>query len=422
MPRTPNLVPVLAVSAAVIATTVWGADRPAHLPPIHRAAATTGAVEAWGRFGGAGGRGRAKATSDGTGGGTGVGPVRAEPAPVDGVQGVVQQISTSNSDGYALTGAGAVYAWGAGRQGELGDGSTPELAKTAVRVQFPAGVKIASLPDPMPFDGGMAIDTSGHVWAWGNDMNQEFCMPQPAILDTPAEVPLTGVTLAVGAARHATYDANGQVVSCGLGQYGQLGDGTTGTSAQTASAVPVQGLPSGKVKVLTAGYGDAGALMADGTYYDWGLNDNGQLGDGSTTSSDTAVEVALPAAVQSVSLGGSLADNGQTMALLSNGALWEWGSGSDGQLGNGSTANSRAPVRLTEPSGVSFVAVSSGGETDYAIDQNGRLWSWGGDSDGDIGNGTTGGPVTHPVEDALTVSQVSATAHDIAIASASTGS
>jgi alpha-tubulin suppressor-like RCC1 family protein len=110
------------------------------------------------------------------------------------------------------------------------------------------------------------------------------------------------------------------------------------------------------------------------------------------------------------------------MALLSNGALWEWGSGSDGQLGNGSTANSRAPVRLTEPSGVSFVAVSSGGETDYAIDQNGRLWSWGGDSDGDIGNGTTGGPVTHPVEDALTVSQVSATAHDIAIASASTGS
>jgi alpha-tubulin suppressor-like RCC1 family protein len=106
------------------------------------------------------------------------------------------------------------------------------------------------------------------------------------------------------------------------------------------------------------------------------------------------------------------------MALLSNGALWEWGAGAVGQLGDGATANRPRPFRLTEPHGTHFVTVSSGGQTDYAIDQLGRLWSWGGDTEGDVGRGATGGPVTRPVAHVVRVSQVSATAHDAVILTA----
>ena len=79
------------------------------------------------------------------------------PTPVAGIKGTVVQIASSNSDGYALTSAGTVWAWGAGAYGELGNGTTPEDVTTAVRVDFPAGVKITSLPNPMPFDAGLAI-------------------------------------------------------------------------------------------------------------------------------------------------------------------------------------------------------------------------------------------------------------------------
>lgn len=408
----------LILCAAALGLAGCGSSTPAGSPALRRAAHVSGAVEAWGRFGGGGGRSRLRVMPKGTGMGAGVGPVRTRPTIVRGVRGTVRQVSTSNSDGYALTRTGAVYAWGAGGQGELGDGGTASLSLDAVRVRFPAGVRIASLPDPMPFDGGMAIDTTGHVWAWGNDMNNEFCLPDPALLDTPVKVPLSHVTLAVGAARHATYDSGGRIVSCGLGEFGQLGNGTTGLSSQTATPVAVRGLPAGRVIALTAAYGDAGALMADGAYYDWGINADGQLGDGGTTESDTAVKVALPGPVRSVSMGGSLADNGQTMALLSDGALWEWGAGAVGQLGDGSTANRPRPFRLHEPVGAHFVTVSSGGQTDYAIDQHSRLWSWGGDTEGDVGRGAAGGPVTRPVVHVVRVSLVSATAHDAAIVTA----
>ncbi|MGH2909568.1 MAG: RCC1 domain-containing protein, partial [Solirubrobacteraceae bacterium] len=378
-----------------------------------------GAVEAWGHFGGAGNRGRVSAMPKGTGGaGAGVGTVRTRPTLVTGIHGVVRQISTSNSDGYALTRSGAVYAWGAGGQGELGDGGTAQFSQSAVRVHFPAGVRIASLPGPMPFDAAMAIDTRRRVWVWGNDTNQQFCLPRAAVIRTPVKVPLSNVTLAVGAARHATYDAGGRIVSCGLGEYGQLGNGTTGMQSQTATPVAVRGLPAGRVVALTAGYGGTGALMANGAYYDWGLNSAGQLGDGTTTERDTPVRASLPGPARSVSMGGSLADNGQTMALLSNGSLWEWGAGAAGQLGNGSTANRTRPFHLHIPRGVRFVRVSSGGETDHAIDQHGRLWSWGGDTEGDVGVGATGGPVTRPVRHAVRTAQVSATAHNAALLTA----
>jgi hypothetical protein len=74
------------------------------------------------------------------------------------------------------------------------------------------------------------------------------------INNTPARVPLANVTLAVGALRHSLYDSSGEVLSCGAGPVGQLGDGTGGRLARTGTPVPVLGLPGGHAVALTSGW------------------------------------------------------------------------------------------------------------------------------------------------------------------------
>jgi alpha-tubulin suppressor-like RCC1 family protein len=342
---------------------------------------------------------------------------RPNPTVVEGIKGTITSIATSNSDSYALTSNGAVYAWGHGSQGELGNGTQPVSQATAVRVDFPAGVKIAQLPNPMPYDGGMAISTTGTVYGWGNDSKHQFCQSSKSDLLIPVPILLLPhVTLAAGALLHTIYDSNGTVYSCGAGPNGQLGNGTSGPGADTSTPVPVSGLPSGQVKALTSAWGNAGVLMANGSYYDWGYNQAGQVGDGTKKMATRAVHVKLPP-ISQVSEGGSLPGNGQTIALASDGRVYVWGNGHYGQLGNGSTSNALKPQLLTEPSGVHFAQVNSGGATDYAVTSSGDLYAWGSNISDQIGNGVTGKKVpqyTTPVNDHLTVAQVSSTASDVA--------
>ena len=167
------------------------------------------------------------------------------------------QIATSNSDGYASTSSGTVWAWGVAGYGELGNGSQPDYSTHAVRVDLPSGVRITSLADPMPFDGALAIDAHGHAWGWGLDADGDLCLPGLIEL-RPTELPLTHVTLATGARTHSLLDARGRVYACGAGEDGVLG---TGSTTNTARPVPVVGLPeSGRVTALTSSWEGSGAL------------------------------------------------------------------------------------------------------------------------------------------------------------------
>jgi alpha-tubulin suppressor-like RCC1 family protein len=335
----------------------------------------------------------------------------ATPTEVTGISGEVVQIATSNSDGYALTSTGTVWAWGVNVYGELGDGTASPFDTRAVKVDFPPGVKIAKLANPMPFDGALAIDSHGHAWGWGLNLEGDLCLTGLQEL-RPREVPLSDVTLATGALTHSLFDSEGRVYACGSGTYGVLGNGTT-TESMTPTAVI--GLPSTTpVAALTSSWGGAGALLSNGSYYNWGYNAAGQLGNGSTADSDLPVRVGLPAGVREVFQGGSGSANGQTVAILTNGSVWMWGNNTKGQLGNGSTANSDVPVRVDVPSGVTFVKVNSGGYASYAIDSSGRLWAWGGNQNGQLGTGTGTRIETHPVAVGVHLTQVSSTASNVA--------
>ncbi len=335
----------------------------------------------------------------------------AAPTPVDGIVGTVVQIATSNSDGYALTSTGQVYGWGVNSGGELGDGRTTPYEIRGVKVDFPAGVRITSLANPMPFDAGLAIDSTGHAWGWGIDGAGDLCLPG-FVVTRPQRLPLAGVTLASGARTHALFDAGDTVYACGSGDAGELGNGST---SSTGTPSPVTGLPAGaQVVALTSSWEGSGALLADGQYYNWGYNAAGQLGNGTTTNSAVPVRVDLPGRVGHVFQGGSGPTNGQTVTVLRDGSVWTWGSNSRGQLGIGTRAGTTVPVRVHVPAGVSFATVASGGFASYAIDTAGRLWAWGDNRDGQLGTGSARRAEPLPVAVGIHLAAVSSTAQNVA--------
>ncbi len=133
----------------------------------------------------------------------------------------------------------------------------------------------------------------------------------------------------------------------------------------------------------------------------WGENDSGQLGNGTSGGiSTTPVVVALPSGVTPKAIAGSF---DVAFAIGSDENLYAWGSGTSGELGNGTSGafNSTTPVVVSLPSGVSPTAIAGSGHTGYAIGSDGHLYAWGADFDGDLGNGTVGELSNTPVQVSL---------------------
>src|SRR5207245_5070682 len=128
------------------------------------------------------------------------------------------------------------------------------------------------------------------------------------------------------------------------------------------------------------------ALALNGTAYAWGDNEFGQLGDGTTISRTAPVAVHMPAGVNLMTIG---AGSYTSYAVDSTGSAWAWGDGDSGALGNGSSASSVLPLAVSMPAGVTFTQVLGSAFSGLALDSNGTAWSWGDNSQGTLGDGTT---------------------------------
>jgi alpha-tubulin suppressor-like RCC1 family protein len=113
-----------------------------------------------------------------------------------------------------------------------------------------------------------------------------------------------------------------------------------------------------------------------------------------------------PAARSGVKVTALTSSWGGSGALLAEGSYYNWGYNAAGQLGDGTTANSDLPVRVRVPAGVTFVTVDAGGYTSFAIDSAGRLWAWGGNDNGQLGTGSAKRRATLPVDAGNHLSQV----------------
>ncbi len=196
------------------------------------------------------------------------------------------------------------------------------------------------------------------------------------------------------------------------GCYGvAIGDGQTcGTSATCKAGVCVG---EGKALMVTAGALHTCLLTTLGTVMCWGRNSNGQLGDGTTADKYNPVPVTLPGAATSVSAGGS-----HTCALLVSGAVYCWGLGSSGQLGSNGVATQPSPVAVSGL-GSGVVAITAGGAHTCAIKTGGVAVCWGLNSSSQLGNGKVASasvPVAVSSLDAGVTAIAAGGAHTCAIA------
>jgi hypothetical protein len=166
----------------------------------------------------------------------------------------------------------------------------------------------------------------------------------------------------------------------GSNSFGQLGNGVPlPYPADSRSTIPLEAsnLEGAELKAIAGGANHSLALKNDGTVLAWGLNQDGQLGDGTNTDSSTPVEVKDPndpsgylSGVSAIAAGGA-----HSLVLKSDGSVWAWGNNLTGQLGNGTSANSPAPVRVGDLSGVE--AIAAGSSHNLALKNDGTIWAWG---------------------------------------------
>lgn len=294
--------------------------------------------------------GTVMAWGDNGAGALGNGTTTDSPSPVP-VSGITNAIAVANGgeDGLALLPNGTVMAWGANRYGQLGLGTT-------------------SGPE----------DCGGHPCS-------KVPVPVPGLSNV--------VAIAAGYEFAAALLADGSVVTWGYDRYGELGDGTGVQSGCYCidHPVPVPGV-SGAVAISTSWYTTM-ALLQDGTVKAWGYNYNNDLGSGTpTTESTTGCYCLGPVSAQGIAGAKTIAAGGyHGLAELSNGSVQGWGYNDDGELGNGTFSTTGCECALT-PGPVSGLsspqALSAGGYHNLALLPNGTVQSWGYNDYGQLGDGT----------------------------------
>lgn len=241
---------------------------------------------------------------------------------------------------------------------------------------------MGSPEEPLRLSAGLShtvyVDETGTLWAWGsNQAGQLGTETQETSTDLEGNpIPYASQPLAVmedvvsasaGADFTVALKADGTLWTWGGNDEGQLGTGTT-----EGSATPVQVLD--QVTAVVAGDYHVAAIRTDGTLWMWGSNIDGQLGTGQATEvlQTQPVQVPLSGAVLAVAAG-----TGHTVAILEDGTLWVWGRNDQGQLGldPDTAALVPQPTQVTEATGA--VDVAAGTYQTACLLSDGTLLTWG---------------------------------------------
>jgi alpha-tubulin suppressor-like RCC1 family protein len=348
-----------------------------------------------------------------------------------------------------------VYSWGLNVSGELGSGTTVN-SDVPVQVTLPGGVTAVAvamggnsdnLPDPQ--NASLALGSDGNLYSWGDNLEGElgtgelptynqtgFQCTAACNSTTPVKVDfpsgLSPIAISVGAEHDLALASNGSIYEWGLV------DSNQGLGSMVQPTPLVLPLPGGEAAAaIAAGFENDVALGSNGAVYDWGSNTFGELGDGSANTDETGpVQVSLPSGVTAtaVATGQTSSEDETSLAIGSDGHIYEWGYGVGGNapgpsdvpvavslpsgvtptaiatddgtnLAIGSDGNAyqwdvsnRSPQEVALPAGVTASSLSAGLGTYIVVGGNGQLYAWGSDNDGQYGNGTTGSGQSTPVD------------------------
>ena len=290
---------------------------------------------------------------------------------------------------------GKLYSWGLNALGELGDGTT-DVSYMPICISDIENSPLNGKNIVKIYQGNQMIiakDSNGKLYSWGSNSSGQLGngttvnSSMPICISDIENSPLKGkniVDVHNNTIRVIAKDSNGKLYSWGDNEYGQLGNGTTVNSSMPVCISDIESSPL-KGKNIVDVYGGSIAKDSNGKLYSWGYNDYGQLGNGTTTNS--SMPICISDIENSPLKGKKIVDvydklYGDIIVKDNNGKLYSWGSNSSGQLGNGTTKNSSMPVCISDIEnsslkGKDITEVFNYDSNKIAKDSNGKLHSWG---------------------------------------------
>ncbi len=303
----------------------------------------------------------------------------------------------------ALRANGTIWCWGGNINGALGDGRMRHGMQCGMMEggdvpDCSPPVQVAVIDDATALSsrGGIencALRSSGGAWCWGQQSVAPATGGEPPKRYTPeARSGLDSVETISDGFDHTCGVAAGQAVCIGLNQSGQIGDGTK-VDARTAYTVP---MPTDMEIVEAGAASDFTCGLAGGSAWCWGNNDSGQLGDGvdahmggcmgSVAMYDcslTPVEVTMP---DGITFSDIKLGAGHACALGSDNNAYCWGANNYGQLGLGNLDASSVPVQITDTGDVA--ALDAGAVFTCLLYTSGAVSCFGDNQEGQIGDGS----------------------------------
>ena len=319
----------------------------------------------------------------------------------------VQQILAGGSHTCAFGSNNKVYCWGSNGNGALGNGTTINLSRTPVAVaqgHIPDDVTIQQISTNYSHTCTLGSNNEAYCWGWNyygqlgdstsgsvNNKNTPVAVAQGHIPDD-----VTIQRISAGNSHTCALDSDDKAYCWGYNYYGQLGDETSGGDASkiTPIAVSQGNLPDNAViQQIVVGTYHTCALDLTGQAYCWGYNYHGQLGDETTIDRVAPVAVAQGHIPDNVTIKQLSTVGHFVCALGSDNKVYCWGDNSHGQLGDGtsgSDANKAAPVAVSQgaiPTNVIVQQISTGFSHACAIGSNNQVYCWGYNYYGQLGSG-----------------------------------
>ena len=290
----------------------------------------------------------------------------------------------------AILDDGSVSCWGWNSAGQLGDGTSTDRDTPTQTSSL--GTDRTAIAIAAGYRHTCAILDDGSVSCWGNNNHGQLGIVKANThRDTPTKISSIGegrtaVAISAGLAHTCVILDDGSVSCWGRNWEVQLGDGTNDdrdTPTQTSS------LGTDRTAIaIAAGEVHTCAILDDGSVSCWGAGNGGRLGDGTNSDRNTTTQTSsLGAGRTAVAI---TAGESHTCAILDDGSVSCWGRNWDGRLGDGTTTNRNTPNQTASLGvGRTAVAIAAGDIHTCAILDDGSVSCWGGNWDGQLGDGTT---------------------------------
>jgi alpha-tubulin suppressor-like RCC1 family protein len=234
-----------------------------------------------------------------------------------------KQVAGGNYHTAAIKTDGTLWAWGYNLQGQIGDNTTVSKSSPVTTVGGGTNWKQVACGD----DHTAALKTDGTLWVWGDNNYQQLGDGTAGSVDKSSPVTTAGG------------GTNWKQVSCGsrytialktngtLWGWGFNPDGGVNTGSPTSLGVNF----GSNWKQVACGNSHTAAIKTDGTLWTWGNNASGQLGDGTQISRSTSPVTTLGGGTNWKQV---VCGSQNTAAIKTDGSLWNWGSNNYGQLGS----------------------------------------------------------------------------------------